>query len=120
MANKDLTPDPNKTAARIVAESTGDSDALPADVEAAWAEWSSQIQNVDERGMSLLRAAFEAGYDQAKVGSAAILGRKGGLRGGQARAKQLTSKQRSEIASKAANTRWSKVKGNQPSLPKDP
>jgi len=31
-----------------------------ADLEAAWAEWPCQIQKVDERGMTLLRAAFEA------------------------------------------------------------
>lgn len=56
-------PDPNLNAARIVGESTRDTTATPADVEAAWAEWSSHIQNVDERGMTLLRAAFEAGYE---------------------------------------------------------
>ena len=36
------------------------------------------------------------------------LGRLGGLKGGAARAKSLTPKQRSEIAKKAAATRWSK------------
>lgn len=54
-------PDPNEDAARVVRESTAGSD-LPADLEAAWAEWSKGIKNVDERGMTLLRAAFEAGY----------------------------------------------------------
>ncbi len=34
--------------------------------------------------------------------------RKGGLKGGKARAKALTSKQRSEIAKKAAAARWRK------------
>lgn len=64
MQDKTLhNPDPNENAARIVAESTAHSDALPPDVEAAWEEWSSHIQNVDERGMTLLRAAFEAGWD---------------------------------------------------------
>jgi hypothetical protein len=32
----------------------------------------------------------------------------GGLKGGRARAEKLTSKQRSEIAKKAAKARWSK------------
>ena len=59
-------PDPNENAARIVAESTTDISSLPGDVETAWKEWSSHIQNVDERGMSLLRAAFEAGFDAGK------------------------------------------------------
>jgi hypothetical protein len=59
-------PDPNESAARIVRESTGTADALPADAEAAWREWSAHIQRVDERGMTLLRAAFEAGYDAGR------------------------------------------------------
>ena len=36
------------------------------------------------------------------------LGRKGGLKGGRARAEKLTPKQRSEIARKAAQARWVK------------
>jgi hypothetical protein len=56
-------PDPNANAARIVREATTDTPATAADLEAAWAEWSSHIQKVDERGMALLRAAFEAGWD---------------------------------------------------------
>ena len=38
--------------------------------------------------------------------AAVEFGRLGGLKGGKARAKKLTRKQRSEIARKAANTRW--------------
>ena len=37
------------------------------------------------------------------------LGRLGGLKGGAARAKSLTPEQRSEIAKKAATTRWGKT-----------
>jgi hypothetical protein len=40
--------------------------------------------------------------------SAVALGRLGGLKGGRARAKKLTKEQRSEIARKAAKTRWKK------------
>jgi hypothetical protein len=40
--------------------------------------------------------------------AAAMLGRKGGAKGGRARAKKLTPEQRSEIAKKAAKARWSK------------
>ncbi len=36
----------------------------------------------------------------------AALGRKGGLKGGKARAEKLTPRKRSEIAKKAAQTRW--------------
>ncbi len=38
--------------------------------------------------------------------AAVALGRLGGLKGGKARAGKLSAKRRSEIASKAAETRW--------------
>ena len=38
--------------------------------------------------------------------AAVALGRKGGLKGGKARAAKLTAEERSEIAKKAANARW--------------
>lgn len=59
-------PDPNVTAARIVRESTASDEPLPTDVEAAWADWSRRIQGCDERTMTLLRAAFEAGADAGR------------------------------------------------------
>lgn len=37
------------------------------------------------------------------------LGRKGGLKGGKARASKLTPEQRKEIAQKAAKVRWGKT-----------
>lgn len=40
--------------------------------------------------------------------AAVTLGRLGGLKGGPARAKKLSSKKRKEIARKAATFRWSK------------
>lgn len=40
--------------------------------------------------------------------AAVALGRLGGLKGGKARAESLTAKKRSEIAKKAAKTRWQK------------
>lgn len=40
--------------------------------------------------------------------AAVALGRLGGLKGGPARAKKLSSKKRKEIARKAATFRWSK------------
>jgi hypothetical protein len=46
--------------------------------------------------------------DDGKNPHAVALGRLGGLKGGKARASKLTKKQRSEIARKAAKTRWSK------------
>jgi len=46
----------------------------------------------------------EDGKDPAAV----ALGRRGGLKGGAARAKSLSAKQRSEIAQRAARSRWQK------------
>lgn len=40
--------------------------------------------------------------------AAAALGRRGGLKGGKARAAKLTPEERSEIAKKAAAARWKK------------
>jgi len=44
--------------------------------------------------------------DDGKNPAAVALGRLGGLKGGVARAKKLSKKQRSEIAKKAAISRW--------------
>lgn len=46
--------------------------------------------------------------DSGKDPNAVALGRKGGLKGGKARAAKLTQEQRSEIARVAANARWKK------------
>ena len=49
--------------------------------------------------------------DMARKNAAAVaLGRKGGKKGGPARAAKLTSQQRSESARKAGLARWAKVK----------
>ncbi|MEM9881405.1 MAG: hypothetical protein AAF800_00620 [Planctomycetota bacterium] len=58
--------DSNTEAHRVVTEATAPHEKpLPADLEVAWAEWSAGVGKVDERGMALLRAAFEAGYSAA-------------------------------------------------------
>ncbi len=46
--------------------------------------------------------------DDGKDPAAVALGRKGGLKGGRARAAKLTPEERSEIARKAAQKRWKK------------
>ncbi len=45
---------------------------------------------------------------EGKNPAAVSLGRLGGLKGGKARAASLSAEQRSEIAQKAAKSRWSK------------
>lgn len=54
----------------------------------------------------------EKPVDPDKNPHAVALGRLGGLKGGNARAKKLTKEQRSEIAKVAANARWKKAKEN--------
>ncbi len=44
--------------------------------------------------------------DTGKDPAAVALGRKGGLKGGKARAAKLSAEERSEIARKAAKARW--------------
>jgi hypothetical protein len=44
--------------------------------------------------------------DTGKDPAAVALGRRGGLKGGKARAKALSAKKRKEIAKKAAKARW--------------
>lgn len=46
--------------------------------------------------------------DEGKNPAAVELGRKGGLKGGKARAAKMTSDQRKAAASKAAKARWDK------------
>ncbi len=46
--------------------------------------------------------------DDGKNPAAVELGRKGGLKGGKARAESLTPEQRSEAAKRAARARWGK------------
>jgi hypothetical protein len=46
--------------------------------------------------------------EQGKDPAAVALGRKGGLKGGKARAESLSPRQRTTAAQKAANARWSK------------
>ena len=57
--------------------------------------------------------AEEPEVDDGKNPAAVALGRLGGLKGGAARAKRLTKKQRSEAARKAALARWAKTKSQE-------
>jgi len=78
-SSKILPKDPNQLAAEIVRLSTEESEA------------------VISKPIPLAIASYLA-----------KIGRKGGLKGGKARAKNLSSKEKSAIARKAAKARWSK------------
>jgi hypothetical protein len=60
-------------------------------------------QIVDEATGEAERFDPDAGKDPAAV----ALGRKGGLKGGKARAAKMTAEERREAARKAARARWS-------------
>lgn len=77
-SSKKLPKDPNKLAYEIVRLSTEDPTEAPREEKSAISKYLSEI------------------------------GRKGGLKGGKARAEKLSAKRRKEIAKKAASTRWSK------------
>lgn len=49
--------------------------------------------------------------EPSKDAAAVELGRRGGLKGGKARAEKLTPEERREIARKAAKARWNRQKG---------
>ena len=49
--------------------------------------------------------------DEERRAAAVMLGRRGGLKGGKARAKKLTPERRSEIARRAAEARWRDARG---------
>lgn len=58
----DHDPDPNLNGATIVAGPAARAAVRgPAELEAAWTEWS-RTQTVDKHVSTLLRAAFEAGW----------------------------------------------------------
>jgi len=50
---------------------------------------------------------------EGKNPAAVLLGHRGGLKGGKARAKNLSAKERKEIARKAARARWLKARSGQ-------
>jgi len=70
--------------------------------------------DINQRAKSIVDLVTGETEDTEKIdpirAAAAALGRKGGLKGGNARAKALTAKQRKEIAKKAAAARWGKKK----------
>ena len=58
-------------------------------------------------GAAVMVARIATGeVEDTKADPAKEFARQGGLKGGQARAKSLSPKRRSEIARKAAKTRW--------------
>ena len=73
---------------------------------------SKRPRDLNQLAASIVDAATSDAPDEKpeKDPAAVALGRKGGLKGGKARAAKLTSEQRSAIAKRAAAARWARGK----------
>jgi hypothetical protein len=68
MKKRQPREDASQAAARVMKEVAKRHERpLPADLQEAWKAWSASIQKVDARGRVLLRAAFEAGAEAARL-----------------------------------------------------
>ncbi|MDO8543762.1 MAG: hypothetical protein Q7S40_25250 [Opitutaceae bacterium] len=92
MAKKAMKRDVNQSAAELVAGVTG--------LEPPTGVYEALLK----------RVAAKRGADAQKNPAAVALGRLGGLKGGKARAKALSAKERRKIAANAAKKRWDVVK----------
>ena len=77
------------------------------------AKRSSMPRDTNQLAASIVAKATgtaepEPDQDKGKDPAAVSLGRRGGLKGGKARAERMTPEQRSEAARKAAQARWAK------------
>lgn len=67
MKKRQSGEDESQAAVRVVGETAArHSESLPANLEAAWNQWSAGVGRVDDRAMALLRAAFEAGVEAGR------------------------------------------------------
>jgi hypothetical protein len=73
---------------------------------------SSLPKDANQRAAAVVRLSTqEEAEDRSPVSAyLAQIGRKGGLKGGKARAKKLSPSKRKDIAQKAAQARWNKPK----------
>lgn len=69
-----------------------------------------EISDPNRSAASVLRQMFKQAEAEGKDPLAVALGRRGGLKGGLARAKKLSAQERSASASVAARARWAKEK----------
>jgi hypothetical protein len=67
---------------------------------------NSKRLDANQLAASVVSRATGTPKKHKKNPAAVALGRRGGLKGGKARAESLTPKERSEIAKRAAEARW--------------
>jgi hypothetical protein len=74
---------------------------------------SSKPHDLNARAAAIVKESTseepQADLDSGKNPHAVALGRIGGRKGGKARAEKLTAERRSEIARRAAESRWSET-----------
>ncbi len=75
-------------------------------------QWAKRMLDIATGGAS---DAAQTPEEQGKDPAAVALGRRGGLKGGKARAASMTPEQRREIARKAAEVRWTSSDKKRPS-----
>lgn len=68
---------------------------------------SKRPKDTNQRAAEIVRMSTEE-PTQSVSAYLSRIGRKGGLKGGKARANKLSAEKRSEIAKKAAKARWAK------------
>jgi hypothetical protein len=68
-----------------------------------------QKRPADVIGAAIQIAKIATGEIEEKPDAGKAYARKGGLKGGKARAEKLSSERRKEIAKKAAETRWNET-----------
>lgn len=67
-------------------------------------------KDINQTAFAVVQAATGSAQETAKNPAAVALGRLGGLKGGKARAKNLSATRRREIAKQAARSRWARAK----------
>lgn len=67
-----------------------------------------EIADPNRSAANVLKQMFKQAEAEGKDPLAVALGRRGGLKGGKARAEKLTAKERADSARKAAQARWKK------------
>lgn len=98
-------PDPNVTAFNVVQKATQERPTGQQRLAALIREIGDALDAGESPG-ALAEQFWPRIQDLAQGNAAATLGRKGGKKGGRARAKKLSPERRSEIAKKAAAARW--------------
>jgi len=72
-------------------------------------DFNQIARSVVDKATGVSKLKVDAKPEREKDPAAVALGRRGGLKGGKARAAKMTKGQRSESAKKAAQARWARL-----------